>query len=182
MQRGIDEDKGWLSLGDLIDAVANAAALRNADATLRQRVAEQYRERRTEELKRWGHTPGDGDDAGLARAEARAEAASAPDRIVPIASLGLRRWRTDFIEPLLASPVGAKKKGKASGNGSKNTPKGRLSRAVKALTESLDESTLEERRSLAIAVNDSLPDCGVRMDHPIRKKLAKFIAQTMPGG
>jgi len=183
LQRGIDEDKGWLALGDLIDAVASTAALRDSDATLRQKIADKFRERRFEELRKWGHVP-DGDAASLARAEARAEAASTPDRIVPVASLGMRRWRTDFVEPLLAPPVGAKKKkSRASGsaNGKSAAPKGRLARAVRVLTEDTDVSTLEERRALATIVHDSLPDCGVRMDHPVRKKLARFIAQPLSG-
>ena len=80
------------------------------------------------------------------------------------------------MEPLLSVP---KSKGKRKGKGSvppPNTdkgPKGRLARAVRELIEGPhDSSSIELAESLA----NSLRVCGIRMDHPLRKKLDKFVA------
>ncbi|KZV95600.1 hypothetical protein EXIGLDRAFT_467223 [Exidia glandulosa HHB12029] len=181
VKRAVDEDRGWMRLGDIVDVVAaSAASARDAsDMTIRQKIAEKFRERRAEELRKWGYTDG---AESLAQAEARAEAASSPDRIIPVSSLGMRRWRTDFLEPLLATPPALKGKGKRRGAApdaphKKNAlPKSRLARAVRDITaDTADPGTLNERRQLALVVYDSLADVGVRIDHPLRKKLAKFI-------
>lgn len=180
VKRAVDEDRGWMRLGDIVDVVAaSAASARDSDMTIRQKIADKFRERRTDELRKWGHTDG---AESLARAEARAEAASAPDRIVPVSSLGMRRWRVEFLEPLLATPPALKGKGKRRGAAPdgpdrKNAlPKGRLARAVRDLTaDTADPGTLEERQRLARVVYESLADVGLRLDHPLRKKLAKFV-------
>lgn len=175
VKRSVDEDKGWLRLTDVLDAVAKTITVEDT----RERISAKLREKRRDELKRWGYEEG-GTTEMMAAAEACAEAASPLERVVPVASLGHRRWRTEVVEPLLSVP---KSKGKRKGKGSApapNTdkgPKGRLARAVKELIEgpdAHDSSSIELAESLA----NSLRVCGIRMDHPLRKKLDKFIASS----
>jgi hypothetical protein len=59
------------------------------------------RERRAAELRRLGTSEG-GMAEQLALAEVCAEATSAPQYVVPVLSLAYMRFRTDFLEPLLA--------------------------------------------------------------------------------
>ena len=178
VKRSVDEDKGWLRLTDVLDAVAKTITAEDT----REKISAKLREKRRDELKRWGYEEG-GTTEMMAVAEACAEAASPLERIVPVSSLGHRRWRTEVVEPLLSVP---KSKGKRKGKGSApapNTdkgPKGRLARAVKELIEgpgAHDSSSIELAESLA----NSLRVCGIRMDHPLRKKLDKFVASTQEG-
>lgn len=164
-----------MRLTDVLDAVAKT--LTNKDT--REEITSRLREKRRDELKRWGYVEG-GTTEVLAAAEACAEAASPLERVVPVSSLGHRRWRTEVVEPLLSVP---KSKGKRKGKGAApapNTdkgPKGRLARAVKDLIEgpdANDSSSLE----LALSLANSLRLCGIRMDHPLRKKLDKFVASS----
>lgn len=201
VKRLVDEDKGWLRLADVIEEVArmlqaevvaagaNANANTNAragvetDATTvpsqetREQVQQRFRERREEELARWGWREGDSAEV-LARAEACAEAASAPDRVVPLSSLAIRQFRIQVIEPLLSIP-GKKKKGKQKktlpADGERPPlPKGRLARAAKELLEGSGEIT-DERRRLAGELAQLLWTVGVRPDHQLRKKLDKYL-------
>jgi hypothetical protein len=116
----------------------------------------------------------------LAAAEACAEAASPLEHVVPVSSLGHRRWRTEVVEPLLSVPKSKRKrkgKGAAPVANTDRGPKGRLARAVKDLIEgpdASDKSSIELAESLA----NSLRVCGIRMDHPLRKKLDKFVASS----
>ena len=153
-------------------------------------------------MKRWGYVESEGESASagagvgtdaaassesLARAEAAAEAASPPDRIVPLSSMAHRRFRLEVIKPLLAVPKGkkAKKKYKKPPNptsaaalsvdGDSNGPKSRLARAVKELIESKDSDSLEDRRKMAAELNDMLGTVGIPVDHVLRKKLDKFL-------
>jgi hypothetical protein len=174
VKRAVDEDRGWLRLGDVLDSVAVA------DDT-RVQISRKLRARRMEELKKWGYVDG-GSAESMARAEACAEAASSLDRIVPVSSLAFRRFRTDFFEPLLAVPK-LQGKGKARNrkalatNGEKAGPKGRLARAVKALLEA--ECGDEEERILrAGELANALKTVGVRTDHPLRRKLDRYVAST----
>ncbi|KAF8588455.1 hypothetical protein K439DRAFT_1335167 [Ramaria rubella] len=178
VKRSVDEDKGWLRLTDVLDAVAKTITAEDT----REKISSKLREKRRDELKRWGYEEG-GDTEMMAAAEACAEAASSLERIVPVSSLGHRRWRTEVIEPLLSVP---KSKSKRKGKGpspAPNTdkgPKGRLARAVKELIEgpnALDPASVEQAVSLA----NSLRVCGIRLDHPLRKKLDKFVASSQGG-
>jgi hypothetical protein len=95
----------------------------------------------------------------------------------------MRRFRTEFIEPLLAVP---KIKGKPK---LKNKiphpsaelpgPRSRLARAVKDLLESKGGDE-EERQSLATDLANTLRTVGVPVDHPLRKKLDKFVLSSCP--
>jgi hypothetical protein len=175
VKRAVDEDKGWLRLNDVLQSVAKSIV---ADDS-REKISNRVREKRTDELKKWGYVDG-GSAELMAHAEACAEAASAPDRIVSVSSLAFRRFRTEFFEPLLAVPkVKGKNKAKnrkvPPSNGDKLSPKGRLARAVKELLESKGGGE-EERKKLAVELATGLKACGIRVDHPLRKKLDKFVA------
>lgn len=180
VKRAVDEDKGWLRLNDVLDAVAKTI---KEDDT-REKIANRLKERRIEELKKWGYEDG-GSAELLVRAEACAEAASSLDRIVPLSSMALRRFRTEFIEPLLKVP---KLKGKGKKRrpphpptcGDKGVmPKGRLARAVKELLETKPGDPNEQRR-LAVEFADILRVIGIHCDHPLRKKLDRFVIASVP--
>jgi hypothetical protein len=176
VKRAVDEDKGWLRLNDVLDAVARTIT----EDDTREKIAKRLKKRRTEELKKWGYEDG-GSAELLAEAEACAEAASTLDRIVPLASVALRRFRTEFIEPLLKVPkikAKGKKKRPPVMNGDKALmPKGRLARAVKELLET-QRGDDDEKRRLAMEVATMLRTVGVRADQPLRKKLDKFEIAT----
>ncbi|KAI9512283.1 hypothetical protein F5148DRAFT_13493 [Russula earlei] len=203
VRRAVDEDKGWLRFGDIISselAVGLAAGIGGpgdnglGGAGSHRRIAEKMRERRAAELRRWG-APDGGTVEQLALAEACAEAASSPERVVPVLSLAYRRFRAEVLEPLLAVPnskcKGRKmKKGKQTGGwpvtttegtvdsdaGANRTalgPRGRLARSVKELLESKGGDE-EEQNRLACEMADMLMRVGVRPDHPLRRRLRKF--------
>lgn len=173
VKRAVDEDKGWLRLADVFDAVAKTI---QEDDT-RDKIQQRLKERRSEELKRWGYY----DDAPadvLAQAEACAEAASPLDRVVPLSSLALRRFRSEVIDPLLAIPKSknGKKKKPPTPPEKPAVPKGRLARAVKELLE-MENEDVDEKRRLAGELAILLRTVGIRIDHPLRKKLDRFLAQ-----
>lgn len=173
VKRAVDEDKGWLRLADVFDAVAKTI---QEDDT-RDRIQKRLKERRTEELKKWGYYDGAPAEV-LAQAEACAEAASSLDRVVPLSSLAHRRFRSEVIDPLLAIPKsknGKKKKPPALPE-KPATPKGRLARAVKELLEG-ENCDADEKRRLAGELAILLRTVGIRVDHPLRKKLDKFVPQ-----
>ncbi|KAG6903003.1 hypothetical protein C0995_008576 [Termitomyces sp. Mi166 len=181
VKRAVDEDKGWLRLNDVLESVTRTLA----PDTTKEKISKRLKEKRLDELRKWGYEEG-GSSELLAAAEASAEAATPPDRIVSVASLAHRRFRTEFFEPLLAVP---KFKGKSKAKHKipisptvtgPSGPKGRLARGVKDLLESedLDE---QNRLHLATSLANSLRTVGVRADHPLRKKLDKFVASAAKG-
>ncbi|KAF8060973.1 Cullin repeat-like-containing domain protein [Lyophyllum atratum] len=182
VKRAVDEDKGWLRLNDVLEFVAKTITVTDT----REKISRRLRERRLDELKKWGYEEGDSSEL-LAIAEACAEAASPPDRVVPVISLAYRRFRTEFFEPLLAVPVmkgksKAKHKIPKTPNGSAAPgPKGRLARAVKELLESKDINE-EERIRLTTELSKALKTVGIRPDHPLRKRLDKYVASCAKGG
>jgi len=138
------------------------------------------KEKKLQELKRWGYIEGDSQER-MAFAEACAEAASPTDRVVPISSLAYRRFRTEVMEPLLISPK-IKGKSKAKHKIPKiparpipALPRGRLARAIKELLEG--SSVIEdERQNLASGLAKALQITGFRSDIPVRKTLDKYLA------
>ncbi|THH28283.1 hypothetical protein EUX98_g5902 [Antrodiella citrinella] len=170
VKRAVDEDMGWLRLADVFDAVAKSIQ----ESDTREQVQKRLKERRTEVLISWGYQEG-GSPELLGQAEARAEAASTPDRVIPLSTLGYRRFRIDCIDPLLSVPKSKKGKKKKipSPNGGPPMPKGRLARAVKELLEG-EGGDVEERRRLAGELAILLRTVGVRPDHPLRKKVDKY--------
>ncbi|KAH9005924.1 hypothetical protein EDB86DRAFT_2877153 [Lactarius hatsudake] len=176
VRRAADEDRGWLRVGDIVsEVIIESEAERGAFS--HRKIAEKMHERRAAELRRWG-APDSATAEQLARAEARAEAASALDRVVPILSLAYRRFRTEVLEPLLVVPK-AKARGKKKGLAEDEKkaavagPKGRLARAVKELLESTD-GDVGERDRLASEMADMLTCTGIRPDHPLRRRLRKY--------
>ncbi|KAJ7857707.1 hypothetical protein B0H14DRAFT_2750953 [Mycena olivaceomarginata] len=169
---------GWLRLNDVLESVAKTIT---ADDS-REKISGRLKEKRTDELKKWGYKI-DGSGASMASAEACAEAASPPDRIVSVSSLAHRRFRLEVFDPLLAVPVvkGKKAKNKIPKAAGKSTPapipKGRLARAVKELLESKGGDE-EERTRLITDLAAGLRLVGVRPDHPLRKRLDKFLASA----
>ena len=212
VRRAVDEDKGWLRFGDIVSSeLAEGPTLPGGGgggaATGRddgrgstgshKRIAEKMRERRAAELRRWG-APEGGTAEQLALAEACAEAASAPEHVVPVLSLAYRRFRTEVLEPLLAVPKPKreskkkKNKGKQREDGPATTaaigsvtevdeaatgPRGRLARSVKELLESKGGDE-EEQNRLACEMADMLMRAGVRPDHPLRRRLRKYCLAT----
>ncbi|KAI0080060.1 hypothetical protein K474DRAFT_1658315 [Panus rudis PR-1116 ss-1] len=179
VKRAVDEDRGWFRLTDMLDVVTKMI---QEDDT-REKIQTKLKEMRVQELKKWGYSEG-GSPEELAQAEACAEAASKPDRIVHLVNLGYRRFRIECIEPLLTVPKTAKRNGKRNKIPSSNSqgpqmPKGRLARAVKELLEG-QGGDLDERRRLAGELAMLLKTVGVRFDHPLRKKLEKFCASPPP--
>ncbi|KAF8417731.1 hypothetical protein L210DRAFT_3427883 [Boletus edulis BED1] len=172
VKRAVDEDQGWLTLSDIFDAVIEEGNTRKAKS---------LRERRVEELKKWGYEEG-GLAETLVLAEQRAEAASTLNCVVPLAALALRRFRTEFIEPLLAAPKVKGKKGTpgaASVGDKSHLPKSRLAYGVRELLGVQDVSS-EECLGLARDLAATLCAVGVRYGHPLRKKLDKFLTTGTP--
>ncbi|KAI0252688.1 hypothetical protein BJV78DRAFT_1373598 [Lactifluus subvellereus] len=188
VRRAIDEDKGWLRVSDIISEVVAEASSTGPGS--HRKITEKLRERRAAELRRWG-APDGGTAEQLAQAEACAEAASAPGRVVPVLSLAYRCFRTEVLEPLLVVPKpkgeGKKKKkdkgrdaaavvpGAEADKAAAVGPRGRLARAVKELLESKGADE-EEQNRLASEMADMLMRTGVRGDHPLRRRLRKHCA------
>ncbi|KAI0733897.1 hypothetical protein C8Q72DRAFT_809004 [Fomitopsis betulina] len=174
VKRAVDEDRGWLRFADILDAVART--IREDDN--RERIHRRLRERRTTELKKFGYVEG-ASAAELAQVEEYAEAASPTDRVIHLTAVAYRRFRLEVLEPLLTVPkmkgTGKKKTKTPPQNGDKPPmPKGRLARSVKELLES-EGGDEEEKRRLAGGLAVMLRACGIKVDHPLRKKLDKFI-------
>ncbi|KAI0697540.1 hypothetical protein BC835DRAFT_1270127 [Cytidiella melzeri] len=175
VKRAVDEDKGWLRFADLLDAVVKSI---KEDDT-RDMIQRRLKERKINELKKWGYHDGAPPEV-LAQAEACAEAASSLDRVVPLSSLALRRFRTEVIVPLLAiskDKKGGKKKKPPAAQGNKPAlPKGRLARAVKELLET-ERHDPDERDKTAGELAVLLRTVGVHASHALRKKLDSQVSR-----
>lgn len=176
VKRAVDEDRGWLRLNDVLDSVVKTITIEDT----REKISKRLREKRAEELKRWGYTDGDSSER-LTRAEACSEAASSIDRIVPIASLAHRRFRTEVVEPLLLAP---KSKGtskakhkipKTPVGAAPYRPKGRLGRAVQHLMTAEDVEE-DDKLRLISDLSQALETIGVRPDHSLRKRIEKYLS------
>jgi hypothetical protein len=168
VKRSVDEDRGWLQITDVIEGILNDMH----DLQAREKVAGRLRDYRANELEKWGFATG-GSSEEAAEAEASAEAASSPDRIVPIASLAFRRFRIEVLEPLLAVPKSKGGKRRKSSSTSPAGPKGRLARSVKALVES-KTGCPSDKKAAASSLIWCFQRTGVRLDHPLRKCLTTF--------
>ncbi|KAK0208041.1 Cullin repeat-like-containing domain protein [Desarmillaria ectypa] len=167
VKRAVDEDKGWLSINDVLEHVARTITVNDT----REKLSNKLKEKRLDELKKWGYSDGDPAEA-LILAESCAEAASSLDRIIPIASLAHRRFRVEFVEPLLAVPkVKRRGKNKPLKTPNRTTPKGRLARAVKELLESREVDE-DERSRIVGELALILRKIGVV--GPLRKRLDKY--------
>lgn len=184
VKRAQDEDRGWLRMADVLDGkLAKSLAI---DGRLtRNKIMEVLKERRLKELEEWGYVPEKGDESAN-MAETCAEAASPPDRVVHIASMGFRRWRIEMVEPLLAVPKVGMKPNKGGGSSKAGSgikrPPALMSRLSRAIQEILDTGMLtdEERRDLLLRVDDSLRLSGLRGDNQVRKKLHRSLSASAP--
>jgi hypothetical protein len=148
---------GWLDTAPretISHLVRSLPTRRPTERELEERIANEIQIRRLAELKKWGYTPGL--NSARAReaetaAEACAEAASPPDKIVPVVSLALRQWRIQVLEPLGADS--------------------RLSRAVLLLLRRQTKDKTPEN------VQRMLKSCGVRGVDPSRKTLKRYLLQ-----
>ncbi|KAJ7644038.1 hypothetical protein FB45DRAFT_896732 [Roridomyces roridus] len=172
VKRAVDEDKGWLRLNDVLESVAKSITAEDS----REKISERLKQKRIDELKKWGYKT-DGSGEPMASAETCAEAASPPDRVITVAALAHRRFRTEVFEPLLAVPVVKGKKAKNKIPKAASTgppiPKGRLARALKELLESKGGDE-EERSRLVKDLSAALRLVGVVPTHPLRKRLDKW--------
>jgi hypothetical protein len=159
----VNDGKGWFIFDD--DAIG-AVVMGDKENDSWTKVSGRAEDRMTVELKKWGYTGGSSASV-LAKAEACAEAASNLDRVVPLSSLALRRFRTDFIEPLLqASDI--IHKGTVH-NPSATTQAGRLVRVMKELSRTKGVEVNENRRLVAeLAI--ILKTVGVQHKQLLRKK------------
>lgn len=176
VKHAVEEDKGWLRFTDVLESLAKDFPKENS----RDFISKFMRERKLQELKKWGYVEGDSQE-NLALAEACAEAASPTDRVVPIGSLAHRRFRTEVMDPLLTSPrIKGKSKAKhkipkAPASPNPALPRGRLARAVKELLEG-SSVTEDERQGLASGLAKALKIIGFRSDNHVRKTLDKYLA------
>jgi len=186
VKRAQDEDRGWLRMTDVLDGKLARTLVTDGQLT-RKKLMETLKERRLKELEAWGYEPGEGEES-IAAAECCAEAASPPDRIVHINALGLRRWRTELVEPLLAVPkVGSKPPKKGGGGGNKpqtsvkrpTALKSRLSRAIQEVQET-ETLSVQEKKELGERLDNSLRLVGLQRDHPLRRKLYRNLIVTAP--
>ena len=157
--RLVGEGYGWYRPEPRPDG-DGAAQSQQGDAGKKKKDAEA---RKKEALKRWGLQPEDPPER-VAEIEAYAEAASAPNCVVPLAVLAHRRFRLEVIEPLL----------EGAGEGG-----GRLARAVEDLLRPSQVETVgeneEERQRLAAGLADVLRTVGLEVDHPLRTRLDQFL-------
>jgi hypothetical protein len=126
------------------------------------------------------------DSAGIAHAEAAAEAAAPPDRIIPLAPLALRRFRLEVLEALITAPK-VKKKGKGKGKvsvvrgrvggeqgfGEKTGLRCRLARGIDAVLEDIGMDP-GERTQIMLQLEEMLHVTGVQPEQPLRRKLANL--------
>lgn len=92
--RAVDEGMGWISIVDV---------LKDHKRKKSKKDIEILEARKKEELKKWGFNGGSPEQRRFA--ESCAEAGSSSDRIVPVASLAHRCWRSEVVEPFLSSGV-----------------------------------------------------------------------------
>lgn len=171
VKRAVDEDKGWLTLNDMFHAVVRSIQ----EGSGREEILEKLKKKRMQEIKKWGYRDG-GSPQQLEQAELCAEAASPLDRVVTLEALALRRFRTEFVEPLMIPPRMKKRRGvRPVTKHQMNPTDGRLVRAVQRVLEAqgVDEVT---RRGLASDLDEMLRAVGVHGTHSFRKKL-KFLAR-----
>ncbi|QRV94471.1 cullin family [Ceratobasidium sp. AG-Ba] len=155
VRRMVAAGHGWLDTAprETISELVRSPPLRRpTEREIEERITNEIQARRLAELKKWGYSPGSNvrSRETEAAAEACAEAASSPGKIVPVISLALRQWRTEVLEPL--------------------TVDGRLPRAVILLVRRpSSKDKIPER------VQRMLKSCGVRGVDPSRKTLKRHL-------
>ncbi|CCO32363.1 hypothetical protein RSOLAG1IB_10206 [Rhizoctonia solani AG-1 IB] len=155
VKRMVAAGHGWLDTAprETINQLVRSPPIRRpSERELEERIANEIKTRRLVELKKWGYTQGSNTARSReieAMAEACAEAASPPDKIVPVVSLALRQWRIQVLEPLGADS--------------------RLSKTVLALVRRPVSDKIPEK------MQRMLKSCGVRGVDPARKTLKRYL-------
>ncbi|KAG8733346.1 hypothetical protein FRC11_006950 [Ceratobasidium sp. 423] len=152
VRRMVAAGYGWLDTAPretISQLVRSPPVRRPTERELEERIANEIKARRLAELKKWGYTPGTRSRETEAIAEACAEAASPPDKIIPIVSLALRQWRIQVLEPLGVES--------------------RLPRAALILVRRPIKDKVPEK------VQRMLKSCGVRGADPSRKTLKRYL-------
>ena len=172
MKQAVNEDKGWLTLGDMLNTVAKSIQKGHTHEQITQRL----KDRCLDELKKWGYEVGRLPEK-LAEAELCAGAASSLDRVIPLEALALHWFRTKFVEPLLVAlnMKGKRRSGALPANGPKMNLSGRLAHVVGELLD-VQGGNSGQRHGLASDLAAMLHAVGVQQTHPIHKKLDKFLA------
>ncbi|KAL5631141.1 hypothetical protein ACGC1H_006843 [Rhizoctonia solani] len=155
VRRMVTAGHGWLDTAprETISQLVRSTPIRRpTEHELEERIANEIKARRLGELKKWGYTPGARSQETEAIAEACAEAASPPIKIVHIVPLALRQWRIQVLEPLGAES--------------------RLPRAVLMLVRRPTKDKVPEK------VQRMLKSCGVRGVDPSRKTLKRYLQPT----
>ena len=162
-----DEDKWWFGISDRTVTVKETYPSQKLSWELM--VAN--------ELKQWGYRDG-GSAKLMAQARACAEAASSPNRIVPLSSLAMRRFRTDFVKPILGVPVRKVNRDEdkpiSDGDG-QVAPKGWLLHAIR---EWVERDVGAKDLQLVAQLDTMLNTVGIRAHHPLRKELRKLVVQN----
>ncbi|KAF7797085.1 hypothetical protein EIP86_008277 [Pleurotus ostreatoroseus] len=174
VRRAVDEDKGWFQTADITD-ILNSLVEKFGMNVPSDQISKAVKERKTEELKKWGYKDGATAEQ-LALAEACAEAASQPTCVVPLTSLAHRRFRTTVIDALLAvegAPKGKKKRNPAAA-GRLALCKSRLGRATEHFLRDDNIDTKEKVRAV-VELTKVLETVGIKANHPLRKKLETFV-------
>lgn len=175
VRRAFNEELGWLNVKDALTAYASQTGDKLAGGPDQRTIAQMKADSAILELKKWGYK--DGDSKANAAAEARAEAASSLDRIVPISSLAHRRFRTEVLVPLLSynNSIRPKNKMKSLTAHSLNQPKGRLAWAIQNL---LVSTSIPDFRQILVALDSTLSSTGVRPSTHVRKWLHHLLSVT----
>ncbi|KAJ3576281.1 hypothetical protein NP233_g523 [Leucocoprinus birnbaumii] len=177
VRRAVEEEKGWMNLTEALTiARQNLSKTRGPD---KRTIAQIKIDSRNLELERWGYKDGDSNEIA-AEAEARAESASALDRIVPVLSLAHRRFRIEVLEPLLVYPKSndksrPKNRIKQPTGPPPYRPKGRLARAVQNY---YDTSPIADVRPILSALDHALSTTGIRPETHLRKRLHYLLTAT----
>ena len=93
--RAVDEGMGWISIQDVLKEKRSGKKTK--------KDIELLETRKREALKQWGYDGGTNEQRRFA--EACAEAGSPAERIIPVASLAHRCWRTEVVEPFTSAGV-----------------------------------------------------------------------------
>jgi hypothetical protein len=160
-----NEDKWWFGIGNSVSRVAK-------EAYPLQRPSQ--KDMVAKELKRWGYKVG-GSAELLAQAQACAEAASSLGRIVPLLSLAMRRFRTDFVEPILGVPMTRVNRDKDKPALDADGPFAPKDRLVHAIRELMKGDAGAKSLLLVAQLDAMLNTVGIRAHYPLRKELRKLV-------
>ncbi|KAF5356158.1 hypothetical protein D9756_003982 [Leucocoprinus leucothites] len=177
VRRALDEEKGWINLSDALEIARQNRTSPDSTSGSDQRTIAQIKfDSKISELKKWGYKEGELKESAPA-AEARAEAASSLDRIVPVLSLARRRFRIEVLEPLLVYPkynnkARLKNRVKPPTGPPPYRSKGRLARGVQNYHDSYP---ISDSRQVLSMLDLTLSTTGIRPETHLRKRLHHLL-------